>query len=375
MTSRRVQCPACGTLLELPAGCCDCFVRCGHCHHRFRLPKKIQVPEDAIASWLAREEEPDDLIEPQAQPPPAPAPSEAGQTMVLPAISGHDISLVKVDRQGALFEFSADRLRESHFRGAMPRRCLQCGARNHLRVHVIVYGADLGSSAALETERHLSLPALTEPNPASLTNEDLLRRLPRVPDAPEPADLPMPYWLCDMCEGAEPVSGQIYADSQTGRDQCRLLISSLRRAEEFLLAAGGRGSPAHGQLIGQMNSIRRNPWDALPLRVQHRLQQWFRCASGERFVAYVPDRSLTRKEEGMAGLVISTRRLVYHTQVRHGEIAPSEQVELELAMSGQRGTVRIRTPRWEAKHLAVDAEGIAALRRALAAAKFHASWR
>ncbi len=52
MRARQILCPSCGMLLDVPPGKSDCFVRCGGCQHRFRLPKRIAVTEDAIADWI-----------------------------------------------------------------------------------------------------------------------------------------------------------------------------------------------------------------------------------------------------------------------------------------------------------------------------------
>ncbi len=77
----------------------------------------------------------------------------------------------------------------------------------------------------------------------------------------------------------------------------------------------------------------------------------------------------------MAGLLLSTRRLIYHTQFRHREAAQSEPVELHLAMAGDIGNLRPKTPSWRVEHLRVDREGLARLRRSLALGKYKAAWR
>ena len=58
MNTRRVQCPSCSTLLELPPGWSNCHVNCGQCHFRFRLPRRIAVSEDVVMAWLNEEDIP-----------------------------------------------------------------------------------------------------------------------------------------------------------------------------------------------------------------------------------------------------------------------------------------------------------------------------
>ena len=374
MRNRHLLCPVCGTVLAVPPGYSNCFVRCGQCHHRFRLPRRIAATEDAIANWLMegqyRDEEDLAASEKRADTPDEGIP---GGTAILPSV-GHSLRLVKVDRQGVLFQFPASRLLEPAFRCAMPRRCLRCGARAHLHVHVIIYTPRLADSISLEAEHSAGELKLSEAEASKLSPEELLQHLPRVPNVPHPGDLPMPYWLCDMCTGAGMISGQININSATGEGFCRLLFRNLRRAEEFLINAGERNSSSHAELRQNIIATAENPWDTLPLVVQHRLQQWFHPNANERFVAYIPDRDRARTEDGMAGIAVSNRRLIYHTQMRHREAGITEAIELQMVTEAGKGILQIKTPKWQAKRITLDRVGIDRLRRALAATKFQAVW-
>ncbi len=363
----------------------NCHVRCGACHHRFRLPKRVRVSDDAIAAWLSEgmdEEDEVSLAEEMAGDHGDAAAgadsrqdSVSGQTAVLPAVAEHkQIRMIRLDRRGALFEFPAYRLKETSFRCAMPRRCLHCGTRHHLQAHVIVYTAHLLDSISLEAERSAGTMMLSDAEARDLDPHEVLERLPRVPNAPHPADMPMPYWLCDMCKSADAVSGQVQVNSETGKGFGRLLIRNLRRAEEFLCAAGGEDSADHAKLREWTESTAENPWDTLPTLIQHRISQWWRPRKGEQFVAYIPDRDHARTEDGMAGVVITTRRLVYHTRLRHHESSVEQPVELALAMGGGKGNVNVKTAGWQVKHFTVDRDGANRFRRGLTLARFHATW-
>jgi hypothetical protein len=209
-------------------------------------------------------------------------------------------------------------------------------------------------------------------DPCSLNDKQLLDRLPRVPNMPPPVDNPMPYWICDMCSGAGMLSAQYQAGANDGL--CRLLIHHLRRAEEFLIAAGGEGSLHHQEILRRITSTAENPWDTLPSVIQHRIEGWFKMGFGERFLAYVPDRDHTRTEDGVAGILVSSVRLVYHTQLKHREIIAAEPLELQMSSAGTKASLSIKSPSWQVKHMTVDREGLDGLRRALTLAKFQAVW-
>ena len=144
MRDRHVQCPICSAILKVPPGLSNCYVRCGTCTHRFRLPRRIAVTDDAIADWLyqVRPDQDEEQAEEVAADQEAVSADEgpvSGQTAVLPAIS-ENISLVHVDDRGATFEFSAHSLTKTAFRCAMPRRCIRCGRRSHSAIACDVGG-------------------------------------------------------------------------------------------------------------------------------------------------------------------------------------------------------------------------------------------
>jgi hypothetical protein len=374
MRVRQVLCPSCGVLLGVPPGASDCFVRCGHCRFRFRLPKRIAVTEDTISDWLeeGKSEGPEHAPEKAASHEQQTADLES--TAVLPAVSDA-IRLVKSDASGALFEFPSSRLLDPAFRCAMPRSCTRCGAATHLAANVIVYGTNLIDGMSQETDRIAGSLVLKGDDLRSLSNEDLCKRLPRVPDVPPPADLPMPYWLCDMCTAKDLVTGQIRLNPNTGVGLCRLWIGNLRVAEEFFLAVGGKGTAGQAELQHRITATSENPWGLLSVVVQNRLQQWYKPQHGEHFLAYIPDRDRTRTEDGMAGIVVSNRRMICHNLMRHREAMIAETLELEEVAEEGRHRLRIKSPSWEIRHLAVDREGLLRFREALVKGMFKVMWR
>ncbi|MFA6132925.1 MAG: hypothetical protein WC869_02770 [Phycisphaerae bacterium] len=373
MRLRQVLCPSCGTILEVPPGKADCFVRCGKCHTRFRLPKRIAVTDDAVTDWLSEEhdEEAKEHAVAAALRPHEEAASGTG-TFVLPAVH-EPIRLVKSDASGVLLEFAASRLTDPAFRCCMPRKCLRCGGQSNLGAHAIIYSTTLVDESSLEAEHSDGALSLKGPGIADLSDEELLNRMPKVPNVPPPANLPMPYWLCDMCTSRDILSGQIRMTTQ-GLGLCRLWIGNLRRAEEFLVAAGGKDTAAYTEIHRRIHAMAENPWSSLPPVVQNRLQQWFRPQNGEHFIAYVADRDRARSEQGLAGIVVTSKRLICHTLSRHKETAATDKVEFDEVLAYGKQCLLIRCPAWEFKYMTVDREGLAILRHALTKAKIPAAW-
>jgi hypothetical protein len=370
----------------MPAGHGGDIVRCAKCQQRFRVPKPAGITDDTITSWLSDAVVPpevgdDDLDASRTatasiSTAPWPAPREAvfSAPQVSPDAVGQTIRLVKFGDAGALMEFQAARLREVSFRTAMPRRCLRCGTSSHLLAHIIIYSPVLVDNVSLEAEHAAGELRLAEDQARDLSPQQLLDRLPMVANVPAPGNLPMPYWVCDMCSGAGLIGGQIQVNSQTGNGLCRLRIRNLRRALEFMEAAGSGATRTFKQLREHVESSIENPWEQLPSVIQHRVEQWYKPGGGEQYIAYVPDRDRTRTEDGMSGLLISNRRLIFHTRLRHSETTSEKPLKLQLSNNGGKLSVKLETPIWDIKHLVLDRDGANLLRRALVVSGFKPVW-
>ena len=110
------------------------------------------------------------------------------------------------------------------------------------------------------------------------------------------------------------------------------------------------------------------------MTVQHRLEQWFKPEAKERFLAYVPDRDHARTEDGMGGIVVSDRRLIYHTEMRHRETPLGASLRITVASHGFARRIAIKTDSWEVIAMTLDREGMSGLRRALLLGKFPMVW-
>lgn len=407
MKARHVQCPVCAAILKVPPSLADCFVRCGTCTHRFRLPRQISVTDEAIAEWLWQAtptkpvsgeragersgERSGDQAGDQADGrtgegtgegagkgvPARPRPDDdapaSGNTAVLPALSG-GIRLLRVNSKGATIEFPASRLKDPDFRCAMPRRCMRCGKRTNIEAHVVVFAPLMEDSFRYEMEKMGGGRDLPGPGSLWMAGRDILDALPHVPHVPPPADLPMPYWLCDLCTGEGQVAGQISVNAATGQGLCRLRVRNLRRAEEFLIAAGGGDIAEDPRFQQYIATHQDQPWDVLPGIVQQRLSDWYKPVKKERFVCYIADRDLPRADDGFAGVVVTNHRLVYHRDERCDEARVGERIRLQTTGSTGRVQLRIKTPNWDVRRIMVDREAVDCLRKALTAARFKAVW-
>ena len=376
MAAKRVRCFRCAVILDVPEEYKGSNICCSVCRAKFRLP---DVSDAEILDWIGPQSKEDTISTAMAAPSvmeePSPGTGGTGRGGGNLSAGSEGFELVRIGRRGALFEFPATMLEDKSFRSAMPRYCLRCGTHANLHPHVIIFGHQMKECSSMEAEYLDSPGELSEHEARNLTIEEVLEHLPKINKVPPPANLPMPYWICDMCSPFNMVFALNKIHPKTGEGNCRLQIQRLWRAEEFLVHAGGKGTEAHDEILDALADNPQTPWDMLPGVVQQRLRQWYGPHRGERFVSYTPDRAFSRTEDGVGGVVVSSRRMIYNSSMRHRESEKGEPLELSFARESGRLTLHIKGPTWEIKNMVVDKSGLESLRRALTKERFTAVWR
>ncbi|MBN1554533.1 MAG: hypothetical protein JXA11_07290 [Phycisphaerae bacterium] len=380
MAGRRVRCPECTVILDIPEGFRGTKVRCSVCNTQFRIPG---VSDADILDWIGEEEAEDTAhgtAALSASRKPTMVPSrDRVETSAPKTFEGfptgvEGFTLVRVDAHGALFEFPAEMLEPTTFRTALPRKCLRCGTENHITPRVVIFGPVLQDSTIQEAEFLNSSTKFDEHEARNLSTEEVLQRLDKLENLPHPADLPMVYWVCDLCSPSKLISAQNRIDPNTRQGSCCLQIHRIWRALDFLRVVGDEDSDAYDKLLSVIEKHPETPWEQLPGALQQRMRQWFAPHRGEKFVAYCPDRTHSRTEDGMAGIIVTTRRLIYRTALRRQESEKGEPLELSFTVESGRQVLNIEGSNWDIKELPVDKTGLRALRLALAEQRFNAQW-
>ena len=79
------------------------------------------------------------------------------------------------------------------------------------------------------------------------------------------------------------------------------------------------------------------------------LSTWIGFEPDESFRFYVNDADFGSRDEGMAGLVLTNQRLIYHKRHRHGSARFSENPELAIRPDGDFAALTIKTSQGRAK--------------------------
>jgi hypothetical protein len=99
-------------------------------------------------------------------------------------------------------------------------------------------------------------------------------------------------------------------------------------------------------------------WDALSETCRQRLAVWCKFAPGERFRDYLPDADVARHDVGLAGVVITDDRLIYHKYRLFGEVRLDSDATLVVrrddriaVLAIEKGDKRVRIARIHARDL------------------------
>jgi len=340
MPAIKIACPGCEVTLIVPEDAIGKKGRCVQCGISFIIPfppsasaDSTTAPEDTIIGWLA---------EGPAPAAPAGAKASGRPSDATPAPRKRfAVALSDLDADGAVFRFDPEFLYDEGFRISLPRRCVVCGSRKDLLVRLVVWSrSDEGRPPSDVSPDALSFVLDLDKHPG-LRDRALLTELPRVEGLPEPYCLPFPYYVCRDCPAVGAITARIRPAPGGGGDACELGISSLLDAEMFAAAVRGPDDVARQRIRTVRKGQEGNTWHRLPKLARVRIERWYHSEESERFIAYFPDADYSSAETGLAGVVVTDRRLVFRKNVALTTIALKDISRVAPMRSGAHVTLDI----------------------------------
>ncbi|MDH3583414.1 MAG: hypothetical protein OER86_04290, partial [Phycisphaerae bacterium] len=243
-----------------------------------------------------------------------------------PSTPTSDIRLVVCDvsAAGVLLGFHAGLLQRVAFRASMPQRCLICGDREpkNLIARPVVW-IDKAHGKYLspgETEQHYEV----HPH-GHQTARSLVESMRAIEELPPPLNNPIPYYVCQGCSSKLSVRGEAMASADGVT--CEVLIPTADYALEWLGRVNGVCGADYEKLEETTGRLEDETWAEIPEKIRSRLSAWFDFVGSERFLQYFADTDFTRADAGLAGLVVTTDRLVYCKYHHHGSIGLDDESE------------------------------------------------
>lgn len=274
--------------------------------------------------------------------------------------------VLSCNQAGVTLAFDAAFLEHAGFRQTMPQRCALTGKADkaELIARPMVFGdravGPARSAREIESQHEVHL-VLTQ------ASADVLKGMGMLETLPAPFNLPMPYYVA-----ADHAQGSLQCTTQTRPDggvTCRVLVPDGPTAIEWLVRVNGVWGPEHPMLEQAVARLWSPAWREIPEKVRLRIAAWCAFEPMESFRLYLPDAEFSRDDAGLAGVVLTDRRLVYNKFNHRGHVTLAGAGTLNVQPEGDFATLQLQTPDLKANVGKIHLADLPKLIRALGESK------
>ncbi len=393
MNTHVVPCPACQTPLNVPPSASGRRARCPACGDRFIIPTRTDLLDDTVSGWI--EQDVDEVIEnrdrasdenhasqirpaitevePEAQD------QEAGETIVgvpfdsqpaqpkkeptpakpkpRPVIKparrviqdddagseyprnlradpkSPNLVVLKCGSAGVRFAFDSKWLSHEGFRSSMPTRCAYSGTadRTKLIARPMVF-ADRARGVHTKAEditSHHDIRSLGDAPPRKI-----MQMMGTIEGMPSPFLYPMPYYISTRY--ANKTIHCMTRDRPSGGITAEVVIPDAVCALEWLSRVNGVCGPEFELLERDTSLLHGDRFQELSEVCRSRIQSWCKLRPHEVFQVYLNDADFGRLDEGLAGVIVTDKRVVYCKYHHRGQVLLDDEQASIIAKPGGR---------------------------------------
>ena len=229
--------------------------------------------------------------------------------------------------KGVLFAFDAAWLKSDAFRLSLPTRCVVTGVGvdGGLNARPMIFSnrtkGDIQHIHQLETR-------YARPFRKGASSREHAKSIGRIEEMPSPFDLPMLFYTTET-SSSNPLHSVVRSDDG-GQRHCEVLIPNAEVALQWLERVNGRCGPEFALLRGDAVNLSSDAWTSLSEATRRRLEVWARFQRGERFKLYLNDADMSSADEGLAGVIVTDQRLLYHKYRRSRSISLKQEGVLHV---------------------------------------------
>lgn len=237
------------------------------------------------------------------------------------------LSIQSLDMSNVLMEFPNWLLELDAFRASFPMQCLGCGESdsNKLLAKPLPWVDKYPSriSAREFSDR------FARNVPRNIGPIEFVKDMHLISDMPMPFGLQMPFYVCkDKCDRTIEITTKIVSSPYGVGCQVRLPVGA--GALEWMARVNGVCGRDYLQLASMVQRHKSTEWEAIPEKQRQRLANWFQWAEQEKFLIYLSDSDFAKKDEGLAGLVLTDKRIVFRKYQRQGVIPLGREGTLQF---------------------------------------------
>lgn len=249
--------------------------------------------------------------------PPA-APAGAGKAPATPRSQRGQLQVVHIGTAGVKMRFFASCLDNPNFRASMPMRGMISGQTDPTQLVARPLAWVDKATGHFTNPGEIEARYELHPKPQQ-TPREVAATMATINELPPPFNQPMPWYAGRDETGKVKVHCETFATP--AGVMCEVTIPTLRYALDWLGRVNGVCGDDYAQLEAQTLKYEAQAWRAIPHNVRHRLAVWFDFAGDERFLGYFNDSDFSKADAGLAGLVVTTRRIVWCKYHHHGTLA------------------------------------------------------
>ena len=229
--------------------------------------------------------------------------------------------------KGILLAFDAVWLKSETFRLSMPKRCVKTGRGIDAGLHVrpmIFHNTTKGDIQHI----HQLETKYARPFRKGDSARNHMKSIGRVEEMPSPFDRPMLFYTTSA-SSSDPLHSVVHTGDE-GNRHCEVLIPHAEVALQWLERVNGICGIEHALLRGDVANLSSDAWISLPEATRRRLEVWARFQRGERLKVYLNDADMSSADEGLAGVVVTDQRLLYHKYRRSRSISLKQEGVLHV---------------------------------------------
>ncbi len=421
MNTHVVPCPACQTPLNVPPSAVGKRARCPACGDRFIIPARTDLLDDTLAGWIEHdvdemiedrnrqddqnqesqvrhaipqpvqaEDEPDASAEldetilgipvvqepapavverpaPRPKPKAAPKPDDDSKRDYPKNLRTNPKSphlvVLKCGSSGVRFAFDAKWLADEGFRASMPMRCIYSGNadRSKLIARPMVF-ADRSRARKVDVAelcRHLDVRSLGDSSP-----RELMKMMSAIESMPSPFMYAAPYYISNRyahkmmhCMTRDRVSGGITAE---------VIIPDAICALDWLARVNGVCGKEYEMLERDTSMLHGDTFRELSELCRTKIQSWCKLRPREVFQLYLNDADFGRRDEGLAGVIVTDQRIIYCKYHHRGQARlDNEEAVIQAKVDGRFAKLTLQVGDERARMVKLHEADIAKLQNAL----------